>query len=284
MTDFTYRQVGDFVELTTSDDFDLERIFECGQCFRWNADENGVYTGVALGKAAKIYREGDKIFISGSLEDFENIWRGYFDLDRSYAEIRAGLCTDDYMREASSFGAGIRILRQDKWEALCSFIISQCNNIPRIKKIVETLCCLFGEKLELFGEEYYTFPSAEKIAALTAEDLAPLRSGYRAPYIINAAKMVASGELDLEAVAQTDPNDALKTLKSLNGVGDKVANCVVLFGLQMLNAFPIDVWMKKALKAHYEKGFDPEIFAPYAGIAQQYMFYFARSGKDLLIS
>ena len=284
MTDFTYRQVGDFVELTTSDDFDLERIFECGQCFRWNADENGVYTGVALGKAAKIYREGDKIFISGSLEDFENIWRGYFDLDRSYAEIRAGLCTDDYMREASSFGAGIRILRQDKWEALCSFIISQCNNIPRIKKIVETLCRLFGEKLELFGEEYYTFPSAEKIAALTAEDLAPLRSGYRAPYIINAAKMVASGELDLEAVAQTDPNDALKTLKSLNGVGDKVANCVVLFGLQMLDAFPIDVWMKKALKAHYEGGFDPKVFAPYAGIAQQYMFYFARSGKDLLIS
>lgn len=280
----TYRQVGDYVELRTDDDFDLERIFECGQCFRWNADENGVYTGVAYGRAAKIYREGDSIFISGSLEDFENIWRGYFDLDRSYADIRAGLCVDEYMTEASTFGAGIRILYQEKWEALCSFIISQCNNIPRIKKIVETLCRLFGDKVTLFGEEYYTFPSAEKIAALTAEDLAPLRSGYRAPYIVNAAKMIASGELDLEKVAAGDPVDALKTLKTLNGVGDKVANCVVLFGLQMLDAFPIDVWMKKALKAHYEGGFDPKIFAPYAGIAQQYMFYFARSGKDLLIS
>ncbi len=280
----TYRQVGDYVELLTDDDFDLERIFECGQCFRWNADEKGVYTGVAYGKAARIYREGDSIFISGTVEDFENIWRGYFDLDRSYADIRAGLCVDEYMTEASTFGAGIRILYQEKWEALCSFIISQCNNIPRIKKIVETLCRLFGDKVTLFGEEYYTFPSAEKIAALTAEDLAPLRSGYRAPYIINAAKMIASGVLDLEKVAVGDPVDALKTLKTLNGVGDKVANCVVLFGLQMLDAFPIDVWMKKALKAHYEGGFDPKIFAPYAGIAQQYMFYFARSGKDLLIS
>ncbi|MBQ9858831.1 MAG: DNA-3-methyladenine glycosylase 2 family protein [Oscillospiraceae bacterium] len=280
----TYRQVGDYVELRTDDDFDLERIFECGQCFRWNADENGVYTGVAYGRAAKIYREGNSIFISGPVEDFEKIWRGYFDLDRSYADIRAGLCVDEYMTEASTFGAGIRILYQEKWEALCSFIISQCNNIPRIKKIVETLCRLFGDKVTLFGEEYYTFPSAEKIAALTAEDLAPLRSGYRAPYIINAAKMIASGELDLEKVAAGDPVDALKTLKTLNGVGDKVANCVVLFGLQMLDAFPIDVWMKKALKAHYEGGFDPKIFTPYAGIAQQYMFYFARSGKDLLIS
>lgn len=284
MSELKYRQVGDYVEILTDDDFDLERIFECGQCFRWNADENGVYTGVAMGKAAQIYKDGEKIFISGTAEDFENIWRPYFDLERNYADIRKGMCVDEYMTAASEFGAGIRILRQDKWEALCSFIISQCNNIPRIKKIVETLCSLFGEKTELFGKEYYTFPTAEKIASLTAEDLAPLRSGYRAPYIIGAAKMIASGELDLEAVSQKSPEEALKTLKTLNGVGDKVANCVVLFGLQMLNAFPIDVWMKKALAAHYGKGFDPKVFAPYAGIAQQYMFYFARSGKDSDIS
>ena len=280
----TYRQAGDYVELLTDDDFDLARIFECGQCFRWNADENGVYTGVAMGKAARIYREGEKIFISGNVEDFENIWRGYFDLDRSYAGIRTGLCIDDYMKEASAFGAGIRILYQEKWEALCSFIISQNNNIPRIKKTVEKLCSLFGEKTELFGETYYTFPAASKIAALSVEDLEPLRSGYRAEYIIGAAKKVAAGEIDLEEISKMNPEDACKTLKSIKGVGDKVANCVVLFGLQMLDAFPIDVWMKKALKAHYENGFDPKIFAPYAGIAQQYMFYFARSGKDLLIS
>lgn len=280
MNNVQCRQSGDYVEIITDDDFDLERIFECGQCFRWNSDESGVYTGVAMGKAARIYREGESVFISGTVDDFENIWYNYFDFGRCYSDIRKGLCVDDYMTAASAFGAGIRILKQDKWEALCSFIISQCNNIPRIKKIVETLCRTFGEKIELFGEVYYTFPSAEKIAALTAEDLAPLRSGYRAPYIINAAKMITSGELDLESVAQGSPEQALKTLKGLNGVGDKVANCVVLFGLQMLDAFPIDVWMKKALAAHYGKSFDPKVFEPYAGIAQQYMFYYARSGND----
>ena len=284
MINVKYRQAGEYVEFFPEDDFDLERIFECGQCFRWNADEKGVYTGVAMGKAAKIYREGERVYISGTTADFENVWYGYFDLERNYSDIRKGLCTDEYMRAASDFGKGIRILKQDKWEALCSFIISQCNNIPRIKKIVETLCRLFGEKTILFGEEFYTFPTAEKIACLTPEELAPLRAGYRAPYIINAAKLIANGELDLETVSKAAPADALKTLKALNGVGDKVANCVVLFGLQMLDAFPIDVWMKKALDAHYGKGFDPKIFSPYAGIAQQYMFYFARSGKDLQIS
>jgi N-glycosylase/DNA lyase len=184
------------------------------------------------------------------------------------------------MKRATDFGAGIRILRQDKWEALCSFIISQCNNIPRIKKIVETLCSTFGDPVELNGKTFYTFPSADRVASLEAEDLAPLRCGYRAPYIIDAARAVASGELNLEELSRKDFNTALKTLKSLNGVGDKVANCVILFGLCMLNAFPIDVWMKKAIKEHYGDGFDPKIFGDYAGIAQQYMFYYARSGEE----
>ena len=269
-----------YVEFIPEDDFDLPRIFECGQCFRWNADENGVYTGVAFGRAAKIRREGDKVIISGSVQDFEDIWREYLDLDRNYAEIRRGLCIDDYMRSASEFGAGIRLLKQDKWEALCSFIISQCNNIPRIKKIVETLCRTFGDEIAFDGGTYYSFPPPEKVAALSPEDLAPLRCGYRAPYIIGAAQAVADGTIDLDAIAAGTPEDASKALKTLNGVGDKVANCVVLFGLQMFNAFPIDVWMKKALAKHYGKGFDPAVFGEYAGLAQQYMFYYARSGED----
>lgn len=269
-----------YVEFIPEDDFDLPRIFECGQCFRWNADENGVYTGVAFGRAAKIRREGDKVIISGSVQDFEDIWREYFDLDRNYAEIRRGLCIDDYMRSASEFGAGIRLLKQDKWEALCSFIISQCNNIPRIKKIVETLCRTFGDEIAFDGGTYYSFPPPEKVAALSPEDLAPLRCGYRAPYIVGAAQAVVDGTIDLDAIAAGTPEDASKALKTLNGVGDKVANCVVLFGLQMFNAFPIDVWMKKALAKHYGKGFDPAVFGEYAGLAQQYMFYYARSGED----
>ena len=270
-----YIQDGCEIKITGVSDFNLERIFECGQCFRWNADENGVYTGVAMGKAARIRTQDDSVYISGTIEDFENVWRSYFDLDRDYEAIRRSVCIDDYMTRASQFGAGIRILHQDKWEALCSFIISQCNNIPRIKKIVETLCRNFGDEVTLFDEKYYTFPTAERISQLTVEDLAVLRSGYRAPYIINAARAVAGGELDLEAVAAGSPEQALKTL---NGVGDKVANCVVLFGLQMLDAFPIDVWIKKVITQQYGKDFDPKVFSPYAGIAQQYMFYYARSG------
>ena len=272
-----YRQRENEIEITELDDFDLVRIFECGQCFRWNADGAGGYTGVAMGKVTKIRRHGDSILITSSPEDFENIWRVYLDLDLSYSEIRKSLCVDDYMKKASDFGAGIRILRQDKWEALCSFIISQCNNIPRIKKIIETLCRELGDPIAFEGKTLYTFPAPEKIALLDEAALAPCRMGYRAPYIIAAAKKVSSGELDLEALARETPETALRELKTLTGVGDKVANCAVLFGLHMLDAFPIDVWMKRAVEKNYGKNFDPAIFSPYAGIAQQYMFFHARS-------
>lgn len=268
-----------FVEIKNPEDFDPIKIFECGQCFRWNADDKGVYRGVARGLAAKVWTEGGSVFISGSMDEFRRVWYDYFDMDRDYIKAREALAVDDYTRAASEYGAGIRILRQDKWEALCSFIISQCNNIPRIKKIVETLCRLFGETVDLEGETFYTFPSAETVAQLTADDLAPLRCGYRAPYIIAAAKAVSDGSVDLEALSKGDFNTALKTLKAMNGIGDKVANCVILFGLCIPDAFPIDVWMKKALAAHYPKNFDPKVFGENAGLAQQYIFYYARSGN-----
>lgn len=274
-----YLKHKDCVEIKAPEDFDPVKIFECGQCFRWNADERGVYRGVAFGKAARVWSEGGSVYISGGMEDFENIWYDYFDLERDYAAARRELAVDDYTKAAADYGAGIRILRQDKWEALCSFIISQCNNIPRIKKIVETLCREFGDGLELDGEKYYSFPEAERIAELEESDLAPLRCGYRAPYIIGAARAVASGELDLEALSHESFETALKRLKALNGIGDKVANCVILFGLCIPDAFPIDVWMKKALSAHYSKDFDPKVFGRNAGLAQQYIFYYARSGN-----
>lgn len=269
------------VEITGVTDFDPERIFECGQCFRFNRDERGDYTGVAMGRALRVRRAGESIYISGGIDDFENVWRDYFDMDRDYADIRASLAIDPYMEAATVFGAGIRILRQDRWEALCSFIISQCNNIPRIKKIIERLCQSYGETIEFDGKTYYTFPTAARIAALSALD--GIGSGYRAPYILNAARAVASGELDLAALACSDYDTALKALLRLNGVGKKVANCVILFGLQMLSAFPIDVWIKKAISGQYGGDFDPEIFGEYAGVAQQYIFYFARSGGTIQV-
>jgi len=270
------------VEIAGVSDFDLVRMFECGQCFRWNADINGVYTGVAFGRAVRLRKDADtnSVFITCTVDDFEKVWRGYFDLDRDYKKIRESLCIDDFMRRATCFGAGIRILRQDKWEALCSFIISQCNNIPRIKKIVSALCREFGDSFEFHGETFYTFPSADRLAALSEDHLAPIRCGYRASYIIGAAKAVASGKIDLDALARGSPETARAELKKLRGIGDKVADCAVLFGLHMLDAFPLDVWMKRAVAEHYGPGFDPGVFSPYAGIAQQYIFYFKRSGKS----
>jgi len=267
------------VEVTEVSDFDLEKIFECGQCFRWNVDNTGAYTGVAFGRVARLRRLDDSVFISGTTEDFETVWRDYFDLDRDYEEIRKKLSIDDYMRKAAEFGAGIRILRQDKWEALCSFIISQCNNIPRIKKIISALCSNFGDKLVFGGNEFFTFPSAKRLAMLDDGDLAPIRCGYRAAYIISAARAVSSGETDLEALSNGAPDDARAELKKLDGIGNKVADCAVLYGLHMLDSFPVDVWMKRAVAEHYGGGFDPSIFSPYAGVAQQYIYYYARKGE-----
>ena len=268
---------GGETEITGVGDFDLVKIFECGQCFRWESDINGVYTGVAMGRAARLRREGGSVYLSCGIGDFETVWYNYFDLSRDYTEIRRLLSTDDYMQKATKFGTGIRILRQDKWEALCSFIISQCNNIPRIKKIITALCREFGDRFMFDGNEFYSFPTAERLAELTAEDLAPIRCGYRAAYIAEAAKSVSSGDIDLDALSKKSPEDARKTLKMLHGVGDKVADCVMLFGLNKLDAFPRDVWINRAIKTQYGPKFDPAIFSPYAGIAQQYMFYYTRS-------
>ena len=277
-----YYDCGGEIEITDIYDFDPVRIFECGQCFRWDANESGVYTGVAFNRAARVRRVGGSIFISGTIEDFEMIWRDYFDLDRDYSEIRKKLCVDDIMKKAAEFGAGIRILRQDKWEALCSFIISQCNNIPRIKKIIAALCRDFGDSFEFEGEIFYTFPSAAKLAALNEDCLASIRCGYRAAYIIGAASAVASGDLDLDALSHGSIENARASLEKLRGVGGKVADCVVLYGLNMLDAFPLDVWMNRAVAEFYGSDFDPGIFSPFAGVAQQYIFYYVRSGGNKL--
>lgn len=261
--------------LCSCEEMDIIKTFECGQCFRWNAAEDGSYFGAASSLAARLRESEGGVYIEAPESEL-SFWRDYFDLDADYASARRSVEVNDYLRECAEYGAGIRILRQDKWEALCSFIISQCNNIPRIKGIVEKLCALFGEERCYEDRRYYSFPSAETLASHTAEDLAPLRSGYRAPYIIEAARAVAEGRLDLEAVAALPCEEARAALKALPGVGDKVANCAVLFGLHRMDAFPVDTWMKKALKAHFPPDFDPKTLGEYAGLAQQYIFFHAR--------
>ncbi len=270
---------GNEIKITPEDDFSAKKIFDCGQCFRWNENPDGSYTGVALGRAARVREDGGSVYISGTIEDFETVWSDYFDFGSNYARRRKLCAVDDYMLAASEYGRGIRILNQDRWEALCSFIISQCNNIPRIKKIVETMSSLWGEGTELEGREYRAFPDAERVAALSERELEPLRSGYRAPYILNAARMVSEGRLDLEALSKLEYAEAKRRLMELPGIGEKVANCVVLFSLRMPSAFPIDVWIKKAIAEHYPNGLDTSVFGENAGLAQQYMFYYQRDRK-----
>ena len=262
-------------ELCPEGELSPYKTFECGQCFRWNADENGGYVGVASGRAARVFTRGGMAVIECDEADI-GFWREYLDMDTDYVKARESVMLGEYLTECAEYGRGIRILRQDKWEALCSFIISQCNNIPRIKSIVEKLCSMFGEAMETPWGVKYSFPTASRVALLEEPELAPLRSGYRAAYIINAARAVASGDIDLEYAATLDGNEARKYLKSLNGVGDKVANCAVLFGLHRMDAFPVDVWIKRALKENLPAGFDPATLGDYAGLAQQYMFFHAR--------
>lgn len=266
------------IKLCDVKSLDIEKTFECGQCFRWNADENGVYHGIVAGHYAEVCIEDDIVYITSDAP--ETLWMEYFDLGTDYAGISRSF-TGEYLEACTEFGMGIRILRQDSWEALCSFIISQCNNISRIKGIVERLCASFGDEIIVGEKTYYSFPTAERLASLEPEDLACIRSGYRAEYIIAAARAVTDGQLDLEALKACGYKDAVKALRNIRGIGEKVANCVVLFGLWHTEAFPVDVWMKRALKENFPADFDPESLGKYAGLAQQYIFYYARSkGRD----
>ena len=281
--------VGKDLVITGLRDFDLKHIFDCGQCFRWNEDADGSWIGVARGKALRIKQDGDSVtLLSTSEEDFKNIWYDYFDLARNYGEIKKSLSADSVMRTAISYGEGIRILGQDLWETVVSFIISASNNIPRIKGIVERLCALCGEKIEYMGEVYYSFPNAETLASLTLEDIAPIRAGFRDKYILDAARRFASGDIDEKYIRSLDAECAKKELMRINGIGNKVANCILLFGLSHTEAFPVDVWIKRIMEYCYFDGerntqevsaFAEDKFGALGGFAQQYLFFYAREGK-----
>jgi N-glycosylase/DNA lyase len=256
--------------------FDLSLCLDCGQAFRWSEVEPELWHGVAFGRYLKLgLKDGALTLYNTSAEDFDNIWRDYFDFDRDYGKIITEISENEVLASAAGFADGIRILRQEPWEALCSFIISQNNNIPRIKGIVERLCENFGEEI---AEGFYSFPSAERLASLTVEDLAVLRSGFRAKYILDAARKVASGEIDLEALKTEELDDAREKLMTIYGVGAKVADCTLLFGLSHIDAFPKDVWIKRAMAKLFD-GELPACAVPYAGIAQQYIFHYARMTK-----
>ena len=252
--------------------FDPDATFGCGQCFRWERQADGSWSGIVYAHALTVRANGTGIFIEGVGEAEADLISGYFDLDRDYSAIASRLCCDPALAAAVAFAPGIRILRQEPWEALCSFIISQNNNIPRIKGIVSRLCTQFGEQI---GDALYAFPSVERIAALTEDDLAPLRSGFRAAYIIDGARRVASGEIPLDALSTMPLDEARSALMKIKGVGPKVADCALLFGSGRFDAFPVDVWVRRVLARFYPDGF-PQHLACYGGLAQQYLFHYAR--------
>ena len=274
-------------------DFVPEHIFECGQCFRWNKEDDGSYTGVAFGKLINVSMTGKTVQLAHTtVEDFDEVWRDYFDLDRDYGEIKKSLIGyDDVMVKAINSGEGIRILRQDTWEVIASFIISANNNIPKIKKSVEAIAKNYGKKIDrLNGVDYYTFPSYNEVANLSTDDLAACGLGYRSNYLIDTAKRLADGGIStLERLKEEGTSEEVfEFLLTLPGIGPKVANCVLLFGLGKFEAFPIDTWVKKVMKELY--GFNEEDtsgmeffaienFGDNAGIAQQYLFHYMRNAR-----
>ncbi len=276
------------VILQNTDCFNLRHIFDCGQCFRWIRQTDGSYVGVARSKVIRVTSYDNNITIfNTNLQEFFDIWEDYFDLKADYRLYQKRLSKDDIMEKAISEGNGIRILRQDTFEALISFIISASNNIPRIMKIVDNLCTLYGERIEYDGKTYYSFPTAERMRGVNAQELAPIRAGFRAKYIADAVEKVLNGTVNLESLSTLPVKDAREQLMQINGVGPKVADCVLIFGAGRLDVFPVDTWIDKAMKTLYPKACKEvsvrqageNLFGDICGLAQQYIFYYARENK-----
>lgn len=295
------------IKITISDDFDLKKIADSGQCFRWQPIENNGYRVIHRDSCLCIWRAED---IGGGIKDvlneekndnsaliggnddetvymldctkdeYDTVWSIYLDMKENYRGIREKIDekTDSFLYEAAEHERGIRILKQDPWEALISFIISQNRNIPAIKASIEKLAERAGEKkTDSRGEVYYTFPTPSAIATMSEESLNECKLGYRDKYVRKAAEMVLNKEIDLEKIGIGTDDEVLANLTGLYGVGKKVASCMLLFGLHHLDAFPVDVWIKRVLETEYSDGYPFEEYSPYNGVYQQYMFAYYRN-------
>lgn len=264
--------------------YDIDQIFDCGQCFRFTRDSAGAWTGVAC-RALLTLRQKDPQTLTICAEGagggmtqaaFETTFARFLGLQEDYGAIRSDIAArfpgDATLQAAMAYGQGIRILKQEPWEALCSFIISQNNNIPRIRKIIEAICARYGDPV---GSRF-AFPCPERLLSAGEQALRACGAGFRAGYLLDAAEKVASGEIDLEALRTLSTEQALARLTAIKGVGPKVAYCTLLFGLEKFDAFPVDVWMKKMIDEQYGGKLAPESLGPYAGVAQQYLFYYSR--------
>ncbi len=273
--------------------FELRDIFECGQCFRWNKQEDGSYTGVFKNNVLNVKKNKDEIIFEGICEnDIQQTVKNYFDLNRNYEKIKEQLSKiDQNMKKSIEYGNGIRILNQDLWETIISFIISANNNIPRIKGIIERLSEKYGDEIKYKGNKYYTFPTPEQLKNVTVEEYRKLGLGFRDIRLYETTKMVLNKQVDIENM-KNNPNtiEVREELLKLSGVGPKVADCILLFSdLKRFEVFPIDVWVRRVMNDLYIKNEDEtkvnkkqiekianEKFGDLAGLAQQYLFYWRR--------
>lgn len=273
--------------------FEPKDIFDCGQCFRWNEEKDGSYTGIFRKNVLNVKKQGEKVIFEGICEgDIEKICYEYFDLGTSYEEIKERLSKiDEHLKQSVEYGKGIRILKQDLWETIISFIISANNNIPRIKGIIERISKKYGEKIEYRDKEYYTFPEMNRLKEATVEDLRGLGLGFRDKRIYETTKMFLEKKITLEELENEENTKKLRDrLMELPGVGGKVADCIMLFGLKRFEVFPVDVWVRRVMNELYIKEDENKVskellqnlakekYNELAGLAQQYLFY-QRRGK-----
>ena len=278
--------------LKNQDSFELKHIFECGQCFRWNEEEDKSYTGVIKQGVLNVKKEQNVITFSGMLDgNIEEIVTNYFDLKRDYSKIKSILSkVDENVCESIKYGEGIRILNQDLWETIMSFIISANNNIPRIKGIIERMSEKYGDEIFWNNKKYYTFPSAERLEDVTINDFRNLGTGFRDVRLFETTNLILEEKVDLEKLYNMDTYGAREELLKLSGVGPKVADCILLFSdLKRFDVFPIDVWVRRVMNELYIKNLDEtkvnkrdiakiakEKFGDLEGLAQQYLFYWKR--------
>lgn len=273
------------------DNFDLKQTLECGQIFRYEEVAPHTYTVIAKNKRIKLTHKPEStslIIHNIKLSEYEQIWKEYLDIETDYGNIIKEISKNDsHMKKATDYGSGIRILRQDTWEMIITFIISQNKAIPHIQTCVNNLCQAFGEAIvDAEGETYYAFPTPEELSKATEEEIRECKVGFRAPYIMDACKKVMDDTVVIEALPGMSTEEAKNTLMQIKGIGEKVAHCVLLFGLNKTDTFPTDVWITRVVQETYFNGdqiskkdiikFADERFGEYAGYAQQYLFYYGR--------
>lgn len=287
-----YKVLDDKIILNNVDSFNPEHIFECGQAFRWYREDDGSYTTIAYKKILNVLLEDENTVILNNTneEDFKNIWIDYFDLNRDYSIIKNKLKGYTTMEKAIDYGYGIRILNQEPFETMISFIISANNQIPRIRKSIEKISENYGEYLgEYKGKNHYSFPNPSELAKVKPEELREIaRVGFRDKRIYDTANIVNNREFNIEEAKNMDSIELRKALMELPGIGPKVADCIMLFSFKRSETFPVDVWIKRVMEELYlheetkqkEIGIKArEIFGEYAGFAQQYLFYYGRENN-----